>query len=193
MIPREKLIRDMPTNPRLISLFQHLFRMKRWHVITDLINYYKFENYTEIGVGQAQTTLYVLNHCKSLKKIYAIDNYPPYEQYSSRYQNRTFEEVRTKLAIPKVTFWNHSSEEASKRIPDSYLDIVFLDANHQYESIKQDIELWYPKLKPNGILIGHDYGLRTMGVINAVTEKFRYINICDDKTWWVQSTPEVLR
>jgi len=49
------------------------------------------------------------------------------------------------------------SVSASKLYQDNSLDFVFIDAAHDYESVKADINSWMPKLKLNGILAGHDY------------------------------------
>ena len=40
---------------------------------------------------------------------------------------------------------------------DERLDFVFIDANHSYEACLEDIRLWFPKVKPNGVIAGHDY------------------------------------
>ncbi|MBT5491708.1 class I SAM-dependent methyltransferase, partial [bacterium] len=37
------------------------------------------------------------------------------------------------------------------------LDFIYIDANHTYESAKEDIQLWYPKIKVGGMISGHDY------------------------------------
>jgi methyltransferase family protein len=50
-----------------------------------------------------------------------------------------------------------TSAEASTRLPDDYLDFVYLDANHSFITVKEDIEIWYPKIRRGGILAGHDY------------------------------------
>ena len=50
-----------------------------------------------------------------------------------------------------------SSQVASNMFLDESLDFIYIDANHAYEFIKQDIELWYPKLRKGGIFSGHDY------------------------------------
>lgn len=42
---------------------------------------------------------------------------------------------------------------------DDSLDFVYIDGNHAYEDVKEDIELWYPKIKKGGIVSGHDYNL----------------------------------
>lgn len=49
------------------------------------------------------------------------------------------------------------SEKAAEMFEDASLDFVYIDANHAYEYVAQDIRLWYPKVKPGGYLCGHDY------------------------------------
>jgi predicted O-methyltransferase YrrM len=61
-----------------------------------------------------------------------------------------------------------TSEEASKNFEDESLDFVFIDAAHDYESVKNDIDFWYPKIKKEGIIGGHDY--EWAGVNTAVKE-----------------------
>lgn len=52
-----------------------------------------------------------------------------------------------------------TSIEASRKFRDESLDFVFLDASHEYEHVKEDILAWLPKVKPGGVLAGHDYYL----------------------------------
>jgi predicted O-methyltransferase YrrM len=56
-----------------------------------------------------------------------------------------------------VELIKNSSIEASKRFPDSYFDFIFIDASHDYQSVKEDLNLWYPKLKEDGMIAGHDF------------------------------------
>jgi predicted O-methyltransferase YrrM len=37
------------------------------------------------------------------------------------------------------------------------LDAVFIDADHSYASVKEDIAAWIGKVRPGGVLAGHDY------------------------------------
>jgi predicted O-methyltransferase YrrM len=78
------------------------------------------------------------------------------------------------------------SKEASLLYKDNSLDFAFIDANHSYESVKEDIELWLPKIKSGGILAGHDYNIWT-GVNKAVHEKFANDKIqIIDTSWLVE-------
>jgi hypothetical protein len=48
-------------------------------------------------------------------------------------------------------------KDACSFIYDKYLDFIYIDANHTYEAVKEDIKLWYPKIKSGGLIMGHDY------------------------------------
>jgi len=47
---------------------------------------------------------------------------------------------------------------------------VFIDAAHDYESVKADILAWRPLVERGGILAGHDYDWGYPGVVHAVRE-----------------------
>ena len=49
------------------------------------------------------------------------------------------------------------SQTASDLFIDESLDFVYIDANHAYDYVVEDIKLWYPKVKHGGYLMGHDY------------------------------------
>jgi predicted O-methyltransferase YrrM len=82
-----------------------------------------------------------------------------------------------------------TSTEASKLYADNSLDFVFIDANHSYEFVKDDINAWYPKVKKGGILAGHDYNRSWQGVIQAVDEfilKHNYsLEINSEQCWGI--------
>lgn len=63
------------------------------------------------------------------------------------------------------------SYDAVKTIPDYIFDLIYIDASHLYEDVKRDLKDWLPKLKPNGLMCGHDYvDFDNFGVIQAVNE-----------------------
>lgn len=64
-----------------------------------------------------------------------------------------------------------TSAEAIKMLhPNLRFSFIYIDANHQYEFVKFDIETYYPLLRDGGILAGHDYTEILPGVIKAVDE-----------------------
>lgn len=63
-----------------------------------------------------------------------------------------------------------SSIDAAKLYGENSLDFVFIDAAHDYQNVKADINAWYPKVKSGGILAGHDYFSEWGDVVKAVDE-----------------------
>ena len=67
-------------------------------------------------------------------------------------------------------------KDTSLNAKDSFLnnslDFVMIDAGHTYEDVKSDINAWFPKVKPGGIISGDDYVKEFKGVVEAVKEYF---------------------
>ena len=75
------------------------------------------------------------------------------------------------------------SLQASASYPDNSLDFVFIDADHSYQSVREDIIAWWPKVKNGGIISGHDYQMGTPGVIAASNELLGYVRVTGS-CWW---------
>jgi hypothetical protein len=69
-----------------------------------------------------------------------------------------------------ITPIRSTSVEASKLYNDSTLDVVFIDACHDYECVRDDIIAWLPKIKPGSIICGHD--ITWPSVFQAIKEAF---------------------
>jgi predicted O-methyltransferase YrrM len=76
------------------------------------------------------------------------------------------------------------SHEASQYFDDGSVDCIFIDAGHSYEAVKADIDCWLPKMKPNGIISGHDY-MAWIGVNKAVQEKFGAPHKVENDCWFI--------
>jgi len=63
--------------------------------------------------------------------------------------------------LDNITIHRGISSEKIKEIPDNSLDLCFIDADHRYNYIYEDIKLCLPKVKNNGIICGHDHDLNT--------------------------------
>lgn len=76
-----------------------------------------------------------------------------------------------------------SSLEYVKKIPDHSIDFIYIDGNHQYSSVKEDIISWLPKIKKGGVISGHDYTWDS--VKKATQEIFQKIpdNTYEDSSW----------
>ena len=72
-------------------------------------------------------------------------------------------------------FHQGDSWDMASKYADGVLDFVFIDADHAYSSVKRDIAAWRSKVRPGGIIAGHDFcrdDALNFGVIEAVTEAF---------------------
>jgi hypothetical protein len=49
------------------------------------------------------------------------------------------------------------SNQSVSLFEDESLDFIYIDGNHSYESVKEDMNIWFPKLKKGGLFAGHDY------------------------------------
>lgn len=65
-----------------------------------------------------------------------------------------------------------NSAESARHFADGSVDFVFIDADHTYEAVKLDLAAWLPKVKPGGIIAGHDYNYPHTGCVRAVDEVF---------------------
>ena len=72
---------------------------------------------------------------------------------------------------PTVTIIRQFSKVAAATFPDNFFDWVYIDANHSYEAVRDDLAAWLPKIKNGGFIAGHDYMNHAyFGVVRAVDE-----------------------
>jgi len=164
--------------------------MDRSDCLSELIIKHNCQRIVEIGMGKG-------NNCKKILSNPDINNiiseYWGIEISSVRYTHV----IKYMPFFPQLKILNLSSEKAAqifanfvkKYSPDGFFDLVFIDANHSYKSVKQDIILWEPLLKKGGLLTGHDYyggpDARNPGVKKAVDEIIgaENINVLPDVMW----------
>lgn len=88
-----------------------------------------------------------------------VDEYVDINNCSN--DEQTFYYANTTLRLrsfgDRSIVWRMTSEQAAKVIPDNTLDFCYIDANHNYDGVKNDLDIWLPKIKLNGIICGHDY------------------------------------
>tara|TARA_B110000467_G_C18288471_1_gene463215 strand:+ start:15 stop:668 length:654 start_codon:yes stop_codon:yes gene_type:complete len=70
--------------------------------------------------------------------------------------------------------------------PNNYFDFIYIDASHEYDDVKKDIQISLPKVKENGLIGGHDYQSEWPGVIKAVNERFKEPDLVFEDESWVK-------
>jgi hypothetical protein len=85
--------------------------------------------------------------------------YPGYRDYDGRddYLQSTYARAAEKLKSYNVDFIRAYSMDAVNQFQDASLDFVYIDANHEWPFVTQDIYYWARKVRPGGIVAGHDY------------------------------------
>lgn len=89
--------------------------------------------------------------------------------------------------LPKATFHRMLSLQAAPLFDDGYFQMVYLDGNHSHFAVSADIAAWWPKVRPGGILAGHDFYCRqrdaNSDALNAVLDFAERINTRPHVTW----------
>jgi len=126
-----------------------------------------------------------------IKKVYLIDPYTIHPRYPEWRMKESEKEARAKLDIykDKIEWVRTTSAKAVSMFDESSLDFVYIDGDHSYEFVRDDIALYYPKVKEGGLLSGHDYRNYTKGVIVAVNEYCQKNNLVLHRggkwDWWI--------
>lgn len=136
------------------------------HALANLVERHGWTRGAELGVDKGILTGMLLRQCPDLKLI-AVDLFPNLER-SKRvfgYESEHFD---------RLTVMKMSTADAARLVDDASLDFVFIDADHSYDAVMEDITLWAPKVRPGGWLGGHDFHQRKFpGVVEAVQRYFR--------------------
>ena len=119
----------------------------------------------EIGSFRGRSTRALGAHSPGL--VWAVDTWIP-----SRYtQDVTMADFKQNMeGLENVYPMPCSSAHAAWAFGGREFDMIFIDASHDYESVKADILAWRPLLAPGGLLCGHDFDPYWPGVMKAVTE-----------------------
>jgi predicted O-methyltransferase YrrM len=132
----------------------------------------------EIGSWKGTSTICLAKGSRAGKKIkvYAIDHFTGLSEHKAQYGKfSTFDDFQRNIKAAKVndliTPIAKTSEEAAKNF-NKPIEFIFIDGAHEYELVKLDFELWYPKVIIGGLMAFHD-STRMDGPVRVV-EKFVY-------------------
>jgi len=127
----------------------------------------------EIGSYKGLNVLNMVN-VLDIEKLYVIDPYEVYDDGSGSADNnqkemdKIYEDLKKKVRRYPVEFVRKYSDEAVNDIP--MINFCYIDGDHRYEWVKKDIENYWPKIKKGGVIGGHDFTSRRIGLIRAVLE-----------------------
>lgn len=95
-------------------------------------------------------------------------------------------EVWDKRPDLKIQIIAMKSIDAARFIPDGSCDVAFIDADHTKEAARSDIEAYLPKLKPDGLMCGHD--ISAAGVYTAL-HGYRHMHdsTLSGSIWWIMA------
>lgn len=139
----------------------------------------------EIGVQEGIYSALLLRNWKG-RVLYSVDPWKEFSVHeyadvgnvSQATQDECYKTTLERL-MPfqsRSVIWRLTSKDAAALIEDESLDFCYLDGDHSLAGVREDVSLWYPKVKRGGILAGHDYipdgdyPFGTFGVKGAVDE-----------------------
>lgn len=135
-------------------------------VLVGLVKQHGWGRGAELGVDKGVLFGALLRECPFLHLI-GVDVFPDRDR-----SHRAFELVQA--YSDRCGLMPMTTREASGAIHDGELDFVFVDADHSYEAVIDDIACWQPKVRSGGWLGGHDYHARKFpGVVKAVNQVFQ--------------------
>lgn len=87
--------------------------------------------------------------------------------------------------FPEAVFLRMDSLQAARTIPAMF-DFLYLDDDHRYGHVVRELEAWWPRIVPGGVLAGHDFHGDFPGVVRAVVERFGLDRVMTGRRdWWV--------
>jgi hypothetical protein len=126
--------------------------------------------FVEVGAYLGRSTIYLASRIRQSGKnirVYAVDLWDGWVYHECREDEPSPESadvfghfirnVRRAGVEDVIRPLKMSSEQAAGLFEDGTFDFVFLDADHDYEAVRNDLHSWFPKVKRRGVLGGHDY------------------------------------
>jgi hypothetical protein len=127
----------------------------------------------EIGVADGRNSLTLCKANPGLH-LYCVDPWEPYKGNTrggpAEQHNGNLALARERLKGYHVEFvQDYSHNVAMRTIGSMYLDFVYLDGNHAFDYVMEDLILWSQVVRSGGMVAGHDfYHFRGAGVVEAV-------------------------
>lgn len=165
-----------------------------------------FTRGAEIGVWKGA---YSASFCAANPKLHmlCVDpwvSYPAWQDTKNsmepaaqeRFMAESYRLACERLKPLHCTISRQFSAVAAAAVPNGSLDFAYIDANHVYDAVIEDLTLWAPKVRKQGLVCGHDFRVftnkPTIHVVRAVTD---YTQAHEIDRWFITSadkTPSFL-
>jgi hypothetical protein len=128
----------------------------------------------EVGVDEGKYSEKILTLSKP-KRLHLIDAWGS-KRFGDVKLNEVQRRFRAEIECGQVVINRGLSWDELEKFPDEYFDWVYLDTSHSYEDTTRELEISRLKVKPCGLIGGHDYTTGNIklplkyGVIQAVNE-----------------------
>lgn len=179
------------------AVYRELLKRRDWSTVPGYCNYWTFyqsvakmlkdgDTVAEIGVWMGRSIIMLAQECKRLGKkvkLYAVDNFKGESNQSEHADtikilaaNATTlrEEFQKNIerceVADMIEVLDGDSHRVANVVPTGSLTFCFIDAAHDEQSVKRDIDAWLPKLKKSCAIAGHDSQHKP--VIDAVKSRF---------------------
>jgi hypothetical protein len=146
--------------PQAINYCQKNF-LNRFDFVNNYISGIENGIFAEIGVCNGSMSENILRNNNTCQ-LYCIDPYLSYDDYDDACKNevgdKLYNSVKNKLESEfkdRVKLIREYSNKASEMLKNEF-DFIYVDGNHKYKYVLEDITLWYEKLKIGGFLICDD-------------------------------------
>lgn len=113
------------------------------------------------------------------------DNDAASHQHDMKIIEKQFDEMS--LKFNNIFKFKCKSSEGINHFEDGCLDLVYIDGLHTYGGVKNDIKMWFPKIKKGGFIAGHDYGSRHHPGVKEAVDEYALPDKTFRDTSWIKS------
>lgn len=147
-----------------------------------------FRQGAEIGVQRGKHAEKLHQRIDGLNLI-GVDPWIKYSNWSQEKMDQRYQMTVDRLApYPNIKIIRKTSMDAVRDVADGSLDFVYIDGFHDFDWVMSDLIFWSPKVRPGGIVAGHDYyPFYRAGVMTAVDAYVKGHNITK---WYVTREKE---
>jgi len=136
---------------------------------SQMVKTYDAGHFVEVGAWQGSSAAFMAVEIINSKKNIKFDVIDIWGKFSIAGLNTKNPELLPEDTVEKLFYKNIEpvkhvvnaskidSISGSRIYKDKSLDFVFIDANHSYDSVINDLNAWFPKVKSGGHIAGHDY------------------------------------